>query len=139
MSAVLVLAAAGAILTYGVRLHDDGRCTAAERQVFLGSTGGAPAATIAPAVARVRSACVGSEALVSTAGALTFAGRTGTAARVAREATHRDPDSWAAWAAVAYATARSDPALAARARRRALALNPRYRFTATPPRRAPRA
>ena len=72
---------------------------------------------------------------MSAAGGLTFSGRDGRAASLAREATREEPENWAAWAALAYATRARDPATAAGARARVRTLNPRYRFTAAPPRR----
>jgi hypothetical protein len=131
---VLVAAAAVAIAFFATRLHDDGRCTSAQRTVFRVTVRRAPAAQLGPALEQLRGSCKGSAALVSAAGGLTFSGRARQAAMLAREATRAEPDNWAAWAALVYAVRRTDPAAAAAARARVLHLNPRYRFAASPPR-----
>lgn len=130
--ALLLAAAAGAIVLFATSLHDDGRCTSAQRTVFRVTARRAPVAALDPALAQLRESCRGTTALVSAAGGLTFSGRNGRAAIVAREATRQEPENWAAWAALAYATRSADPATAAGARARVRRLNPRYRFTASP-------
>ena len=135
MIAKLVLAAvaAAAIVFLATRLHSD-------QSLQLGAAHGlprdgapAPAAQLGPALSQLRDSCRGTTALVSAAGGLTFSGRARQAAALARAATREEPANWAAWAALAYAVRRTDPAGAAAARAKVHALNPLYRFAASPP------
>jgi hypothetical protein len=129
---VLAAVAAAAIVFLGTRLHSDQRCTSAQRTIFRVTVRRAPAGQLAPALSQLRDSCRGTTALVSAAGGLTFSGRSRQAAALARAATHEEPSNWAAWAALAYAVRRTDPAGAAAARARVHRLNPRYRFAAAP-------
>jgi hypothetical protein len=96
------LAAALAVVVaafFGARLHDHERCDDARAEVFRAAFAkrGAPAG----AVDRIRQSCRGAGALVAVAGALHAQGRDDEAAPLAREATEEEPDSAAAWRALA--------------------------------------
>jgi hypothetical protein len=104
----------------GLRHHD--RCEEARRTVFSVTLGRVPVTEQAQAIDDVREHCRGTTALVAVAGALYRQERRVEATRVAREATREEPDSAAAWAALA--TAAQAPAEARAAERRARQLNP---------------
>lgn len=84
---------------FGARLHDHERCDDARAAVFRAAfrDQGAPPG----AVERIRESCRGADALVAVAGALHAQGRDEEAAPLAREATEAEPDSAAAWRALA--------------------------------------
>jgi predicted Zn-dependent protease len=63
--------------------------------------------------------------LVRQAALLAFMGRPAAGVPLLRQVVEREPENYDAWAQLAAATARSDPALSRRARARALELNPR--------------
>ncbi|HEV3002672.1 MAG TPA: hypothetical protein VGW75_18185 [Solirubrobacteraceae bacterium] len=104
----------------GARLHDDDRCEDARRAVYVAVTGGGEAP--AGAIERIRESCRGTAGLISVAGVLHSARRDAQAAPFAREATEEEPDSAAAWRALA-ATSR-DRGEASAAERRANELDP---------------
>jgi Flp pilus assembly protein TadD len=120
---VLVVLAAVLVVALSLRLGDHDVCGDARRAVFGATTGQTPAAEVARHVRTVEERCRGSEALVATAGALRTAGDDAAAARLAREAARREPESFSAWRALAAVGDREE---AERARRRALELNPRW-------------
>ena len=104
------------------RLHDHNRCDDARRTIFSVALGNTPDAELDGALSRVREFCRGTTALVSAAGALHARGRDEQAAALAREATDSEPDSAAAWRALAE-TAQT-PAEARAAERRLAELDP---------------
>jgi hypothetical protein len=104
----------------GARLHDDGRCEDGRRAVYVAVTGGGEAP--ADAVRAIRERCRGTAGLVSVAGALHSVDRDAQAAPFAREAAEAEPDSAAAWRALAATS--QDAAEARTAERRANALDP---------------
>ena len=104
------------------RLHDDDRCDDARRTVFSVALGSAPQDELEQALGRIRESCRGTTALVSAAGALHARGEDERAADLAREATEEEPDSAAAWRALAE-TAQA-PAEARAAERRFSELDP---------------
>ena len=106
----------------GARLHDHDRCQDARRTVFATALGRASQAEQPAAVQRIRESCRGTTALVSVAGALHAQGRDRQALPLARETARDEPDSAAAWRAVA-ATAQA-PAETRAAERRLRELDP---------------
>ena len=115
---LLALAAIAVVVLLGTRLADHRACEDARRDVFGSLTGKAQRD---PGDLRtIEDRCRGTEALVATAGALRTAGDTTEAERLAREATEREPESFAAWRALATLTRDRE------AVRRAGALNPRW-------------
>lgn len=84
---------------FGARLHDHQRCEDSRREVFATTLAGSPPPP--DAVERIRESCRGTGALVAVAGALHAQGRDDEAAALAREATEAEPDSAAAWRALA--------------------------------------
>jgi hypothetical protein len=77
--------------------------------------------------------CRDPEEIAVAAAGVTASGHPDVAVAMARKAIVAGPREFVAWAALSEALARDDPAGAARAARRAKALNPRWR----PSRRAP--
>jgi hypothetical protein len=116
----LIVACIAAVVFLAGRLHQQRRCDAAARAVFL-----APRAAGGSELAHVR-ACRDPEALAAAAVALEGAGRHAVALGLARTATRRAPRDFAAWVGLALVERASAPALAARAEGRARALNPRW-------------
>ena len=118
----LVVAALAVVVAafFGARLHDHERCEDSRGAIFAETLGGerAPAGS----VDRIRESCRGTAALVAVSGALRTQGREEEAAALAREATEEEPDSAAAWRALA-ATAQT-PAEARAAERRLSELDP---------------
>jgi hypothetical protein len=116
----LIVACIAAVVFLAGRLHQQRRCDAASRTVFV-----APATSGAQVVARVRR-CRDPEALANAAAALAGAGRHTQALALALAAVRRAPRDFAAWVGLALVERASAPALAARAEGRARALNPRW-------------
>jgi hypothetical protein len=104
----------------GARLHDDGRCEDGRRAVYVAVTGGGEAPR--EAVRAIRESCRGTAGLVSVAGALHSVDRDAQAAPFAREATEEEPESAAAWRALAATSQAPEEARAAE--RRANELDP---------------
>ena len=121
--ALFALAAALAVSIAGWQRHEDA-CAEAGAQVLREITGAADRSVLPAARAALLDDCHDSAAAVSAAGALNQAGREGEAESLVRAVVREEPDSFAAWAVLSLATADSDPAASARARERALALNP---------------
>ena len=117
------LAVAGALVGLE-RDHDD--CQDAVRATFLASH--APEALLRQRADSLLSDCDGAEPLEQIAVGLR-ATRPRVAARLARAAAAREPDSYVAWGVLATA---APPQEAARAARRARALNPLSFSSASP-------
>jgi hypothetical protein len=116
---LLLAAAALAVAASLVGLerdHDD--CQDALRRAFLASD--APAPELAGSIDSLLRECDGAEPLTQIAVGLRIE-RPRAAARLAREAARREPDSYVAWGVLAVA---APPGEAARAAGRARALNP---------------
>ncbi len=124
-----LLLAAGAVavavaLAAVERDHD--RCQEALRATFLASDGPAPA--LERRADALTSECDGAEPLVQIAAGLRET-RPRVAARLARAAAVREPDSYVAWGVLAVAATQPE---AARAAERARALNPLSSAGASP-------
>jgi hypothetical protein len=126
----VVVACIVAVLVFAHRRGDAVSCDHARTALFsAGLRHAAPAAT----VRTVLDTCRDPEQIAVAAAGVTSSGHPEVAATMARAAIDRGPREFAAWAALWQATRRNDPAEAARAARRAEALNPRWR----PPTRTP--
>lgn len=115
---LLAAAAVGvAVALYGLE-RDHDRCQEALRATFLASQG--PGPVLERRADALERECDGAEPLEQIATGLRAA-RPRVAARLARAAAAREPDSYVAWGVLAVA---APPPEAARAARRARALNP---------------
>ena len=85
----------------------------------------------ADSVRDVLRTCRDPEEIAVAAAGVRASGHPDVAATMARRAIAAGPREFAAWAALSQALARDDPAGAARAARRAEALNPRWRAPRT--------
>jgi len=122
----LLLAAAAIAVCVSVAgaARSEDRCSEAGAAVLRDVTGSAPQGTLQPALGTLRDGCTESRPLVLAAGLLARAGREDEAAPLARLAVRAEPENPGAWAALFAALRRSDPEGAARARARAIELNP---------------
>jgi hypothetical protein len=136
MLARLAIAAVAVVLAgvLVVRLSDHQACEDARRGVFAVVAGNAPRGELGSDVRQVEEHCRGTDALVATAGALRTIGDTRRALALAREAADDEPESFAAWRAVA-ALSRGTERL--EAERRARELNPGWRPAEAPAPAAP--
>ena len=117
LTAVVAVAVAAAL--FAVEDDRDG-CEDAARAAFAASRG--PAAVLDRAAGRLIADCHGSEPLTRISVGLLEVGRARPAARLARVAADREPDSYLAWAVLART---ASPPEATEAAARAEALNPR--------------
>lgn len=120
---LLIALAAAAVVVLSVRLGDHDACQDARRALFASAALQAGREAATTHVETIGERCRGSDALVAAAGALRTLGDRERALALAREAARREPESFAAWRAVA-ALARGREARDAR--RRGRALNPRW-------------
>jgi hypothetical protein len=128
----IILACVVGVVVFAHRRADAATCDSARTALFsAGLRHTAPAATVREVV----DACRDPEEIAVAAAGVNAAGHPDVAAAMARKAIAAGPREFAAWAALSQALARDDPAGAARAARRAQALNPRWR----PPTRKPAA
>ena len=122
---VALLAAAVATVAFMVAAERADRpCRAAGQEVFAASGGFFPLSRLDPAIDRLRDSCRDPAALLASANALRAARFPGRAAALARAVTRSEPENYGAWVELALSAARSDPAEARAARRRARELNP---------------
>lgn len=119
----LVALAAALVVVFSARYADHRACDDARRGVFAAVTSTVSAEALERRLRTVETRCRGSDALVATAGALRTIGQRGRALRFALRAADREPESFAAWRAVA---ALSTGDAQRRATTRASALNPRW-------------
>lgn len=126
----VVVACLVAVVAFAQRRADAVTCDSSKRALFA-----AAVRQTAPAdlVRDVVDTCRDPEEIAVAAAGVTASGHPDVAAAMARKAIAAGPRDFVAWAALAQALARDDPAGAARAARRAKALNPRWR----PPTKAP--
>lgn len=120
MRIALAVAAVVVAAFFAARLHDHQRCEDSRRIVFTVTLGGGSPAP--EDVARIRESCRGATALVAVAGGLHAQGSDEEAAALAREATEAEPESAAAWRALAETS--QTPAEARAAAERFSALDP---------------
>jgi tetratricopeptide (TPR) repeat protein len=123
--AVLVAVALAAALSVVSWQSTEDDCREAGATVVREITGTESAANLPGAFDTLRGDCHDVRPLLVAAGQLARAERRDEALPLARRAVRREPDDFAAWAVLSEALAEADPAAARRARRRALALNPR--------------
>ncbi len=120
----VVVACVVAVVVFTHRRADAATCDRARTALFSdGLRHTAPAATVRDVV----DTCADPEEIAVAAAGVSASGHPDVAAAMARKAIAAGPREFAAWAALAQALARDDPAGAARAARRAEALNPRWR------------
>lgn len=113
-----------AVVVFAHRRADAATCDSARTALFsAGLRHAVPAGTVREVVRT----CRDPEEIAVAAAGVTAAGHPDVAAAMARKAIAAGPREFAAWAALSQALAREDPAGAARAARRAEALNPRWR------------
>jgi hypothetical protein len=113
-----------AVVVFAHRRADAATCDRSRTALFsAGLRHTAPAGTVDDVV----DTCRDPEEIAVAAAGVNAAGHPDVAAAMARKAIAAGPREFAAWAALSQALARDDPAGAARAARRAQALNPRWR------------
>jgi hypothetical protein len=123
----VVAACVVGVVVFAHRRADAATCDRSRTALFsAGLRHIAPAATVRDVI----DACRDPEEIAVAAAGVTAAGHPEVAASMARAAIERGPREFAAWAALAQALRRDDPVGAARAARRAEALNPRWRPSA---------
>jgi len=122
----LVVLAAVAVVALVARTEDrEADCRAAAAQVFREITGSAAGSTVPAALRTLRSGdCPDSGPVVQAALNLAREGRVEEALPLARLVAREEPENYGAWLVLATALRERDPAGAAAARRRALALDP---------------
>ena len=131
MARVAVIAACViAVVVFAHRRADAATCDSSKRALFSAALRDAAPACL---VGDVVETCRDPEEIAVAAAGVTASGHADVAAAMARKAVAAGPRDFVAWAALSQALAREDPAGAARAARRAKALNPRWR----PPTRTP--
>jgi MoxR-like ATPase len=113
-----------AVVVFAHRRADAVTCDSSRTALFQAALRHtAPAETVGEVVRT----CRDPEEIAVAAAGVTASGHPNVAAAMARTAIAAGPREFVAWAALAQALARDDPAAAARAARRAEALNPRWR------------
>ena len=125
----MVIACVIGVVVFAGRREDAGACESARAALF--SAGLRHQAPI-DQVDKVGARCRDPETIAITAAGVATAGHPDLAERMARIAVKRGPDEFASWAALAQATAKSDPAQSRRAAARAHQLNPRWGTGAGP-------
>ncbi len=121
---VVVLACIVAVVVFAHRRADAATCDSSRTALFsAGLRHAAPVGTVRDVV----ETCRDPEEIAVAAAGVNASGHPDVAAAMARKAIAAGPREFAAWAALSQALARSDPAGATRAARRAAALNPRWR------------
>jgi hypothetical protein len=128
----VIVACVVAVVVFAHRRADAATCDSSRTALFQAALRHeAPAGTVGEVVRT----CRDPEEIAVAAAGVTASGHPDVAAAMARKAIAAGPREFVAWAALSEALARNDPAGAARAARRAKALNPRWR----PSTRAPAA
>ena len=130
---VAVAIVAVALLVFGVAARRDSEACREKGEVFFQAAADEARLTAAQADA-FAGACRGSHHLALAADFLVRIDQPEVAQTLARTATRREPDNFEGWLALSRAQrAAGLTASAARALRRAVALNPRVGRTASPP------
>jgi hypothetical protein len=130
----VIVACVVAVVVFAHRRADAATCDSARTALFQAALlHVAPAGTVGDVVRT----CRDPEAIAVAAAGVTASGHPDVAAAMARKAIAAGPREFVAWAALSEALARNDPAAAARAARRAKALNPRWRPSTMAPAAAP--
>lgn len=126
-AALRLLLAVGAVAVclaiVGAARSED-RCSEAGAAVLRDVTGSGPRGALQPALDTLRDDCTETRPLVLAATVLARAERDEEAAPLARLAVRAEPENPGAWIALFSALQRTDPQGAARARERAVELNP---------------
>lgn len=113
-----------AVVVFAHRRAEAVTCDSSRTALFQAALrDAAPAGTVGD----VLRTCRDPEEIAIAAAGVTASGHPDVAAAMARKAIAAGPREFVAWAALSQALARDDPAEAARAARRAKALNPRWR------------
>lgn len=120
----LVVACVVAVVIFAHRRADAVTCDSSRTALF---SAGLRHAAPADLVRDVIGTCRDPEKIAVAAAGVRASGHPDVAAAMARKAIAAGPREFAAWAALSQALQRDDPAGAARAARRAEALNPRWR------------
>ena len=130
----VIAACVVAVVVFAHRRAEAATCDSARTALFQAALrDAAPADTVGDVVRT----CRDPEQIAVAAAGVTASGHPDVAAAMAREAIAAGPGEFVAWAALSQALARDDPAGAARAARRAKALNPRWRPSTRPAAAAP--
>ena len=133
----VIAACVVAVVVFAHRRAEAVKCDSSRTALFSAALRhDAPADTVGDVVRT----CRDSEQIAVAAAGVTASGHPDVAAAMARKAIAAGRREFVAWAALSQALARDDPAAAARAARRAKALNPRWRpptRTTAAPRGAP--
>ena len=130
----VIVACVVAVVAFTHRRADAATCDSSRTALFHAALRhAAPAGTVRDVVR----SCRDPEEIAVAAAGLTASGHPEVAAGMARKAIAAGPREFVAWAALSQALARDDPAGAARAARRAEALNPRWRPPTRPAPAAP--
>jgi hypothetical protein len=120
----VIAACVVAVVVFAHRRADAVTCDSSRTVLFQAALRHtAPADTVRDVV----DTCRDPEQIAVAAAGVTASGHPDVAAAMARKAIAAGPREFVAWAALSQALARDDPAGAARAARRAKALNPRWR------------
>jgi hypothetical protein len=120
---VLALICIAVVIGLSLRLADHEACESARKDLFAAVAGKADRSGAAEQVETIEDRCRGTEPLIAAAGALRTLGDRAEALRLARLATDREPESFAAWRARAVLASGRE---AREAAMRALELNPRW-------------
>jgi hypothetical protein len=113
-----------AVVVFALRRADAATCDSSKRALFAAAVQHTAPADL---VGDVVDTCRDPEEIAVAAAGVSASGHPDVAAAMAREAIAAGPRDFVAWAALSQALAGDDPAGAARAARRAKALNPRWR------------
>ena len=113
-----------AVVVFAHRRAEAATCDSSRRALFSAAVRHTAPAGLVDDVVRT---CRDPEEIAVAAAGVTASGHPDIAAAMARKAIAAGPREFVAWAALSQALARDDPAGAARAARRAKALNPRWR------------
>ncbi len=123
----IIVACVVAVVVFAHRRADAATCDSSRTALFQAALRHtAPAETVGDVVRT----CRDPEEIAVAAAGVTASGHPDVAAAMARTAIAAGPREFTAWAALSQALARDDPAGAARAARRAKALNLRWRSPA---------
>lgn len=136
VAVVLACVAVLVALTRTEHAHRD--CDRARSDLYLVAYRVLPPAREDPALDTIRTRCRGTDGLIDAASVLLKQGRWAAATSFALGATRREPDSPAAWYAVAVSARTGNPALARSAAARAARLNPLQKPPAATPTKARR-
>jgi hypothetical protein len=120
----VIVACVIAVVVFMHRRVDAATCDSSKRALFSAAVQHTAPADL---VGDVVDTCRDPEEIAVAAAGVSASGHPDVAAAMARKAIAAGPRDFVAWAALAQALARDDPAGAAYAARRAKALNPRWR------------